>query len=219
MEKKKALAYLYFSQATVQSTLSVTRDRNIITSKMHAIGYEPSGICCDVENEEKTRPELEKLLDNLDNRDFDAICILGVRHISRDVSKLLEVIKKLNAHGVKLIDLSCNSELTAPNLEMKLSMMALTSFYNSAFEREEQMDEMGDEYDYDLDDLERLTLETDAMLKYLDFINHYAESEEATEAKDSGVRITIGDHSLVLPLNGSNFNAVYDMISAIKEGL
>ena len=219
MEKKKALAYIYFSQFTAKSSLAVTRDRNILISKMNAFGYEPSGLCCDVENEEKTRPELEKMLENLDNRNFDAICILGIRHIGRDVSRFLEVIKKLNAHGVKLIDLSCNSELTAPNLEMKLSMMALTSYYNSAFEREEEMDEMGDDYDYEADELERLTLETDVMLKYLDFVNHYPNSEEAIKARDTGFAVSIGDQRVCLPLNENTFAAVYDLIFNIREDI
>ena len=219
MEKQKALAYIYFSQITAKSSLAVTRDRNILMSKMHAFGYEPSGLCCDVENEEKTRPELEKLLENLDNRNFDAICILGVRHIGRDVSRLLDVINKLNAHGVKLIDLSCNSELTAPNLKMKLSMMALTSYYNSAYEREEDMDELGDDYDYEADELERLTLESDVMIEYLDFINHYPHSLEARKARDTGFAITVGDQRIVLPLNEKNFNTIYQVISSIKEEL
>ena len=157
MENTKALAYLYFSQSTAASTLAVTRNRNMLISKMHAFGYDLAGLCCDVENEDKAHPELAKTLENLDNRNFDAICILGVSHISRDPARLLEVIKKLNAHGVKLIDLSCNSELTAANLEMKLAMMAMISFHNAAFEREENADEMGDDYDYEADELEHLT--------------------------------------------------------------
>ena len=44
MEKKKALAYIYFSQFTAKSSLAVTRDRNILISKMNAFGYEPSGL-------------------------------------------------------------------------------------------------------------------------------------------------------------------------------
>ena len=219
MKKQKALAYIYFSQSTAKSSLAVARDRNTLISKLHDFGYVPSGLCCDVENEEKTRPELAKLLDNLDNRNFDAICILGVRHISRDGSKLLEVIKQLNAHGVKLIDLSCNCELTAPNLQMKLSMMALTSFYNSAFEREEEMDEQGEDYDYEEETHERVDLETDAMLKYLDFINHYPSSKEAAEASEEGIKITIGDHCLTLPLNENTYNAIYDLVVHIREAL
>ena len=216
---KKSLAYLYFSQSTAASTLAVTRSRNVLASKMHAFGYDLVGLCCDVENEEKTRPELEKLLDNLDDRKFDTICILGISHISRDPAKLLDVIKKLNAHGVHLVDMSCNYELTAPNLAMKLSMMALTSFYNSAFEREEEMDEQGDDYDYEEEAHERLDLETDAMLKYLDFINHYPSSEEAAEANKEGIKITVGDHCLTLPLNENNYNAIYDLISKLRETL
>ena len=219
MENTKALAYLYFSQSTAASTLAVTRNRNMLISKMHAFGYDLAGLCCDVENEDKTRPELAKTLENLDNRNFDAICILGVSHINRDPARLLEVIKKLNAHGVKLIDLSCNSELTAANLEMKLAMMAMISYHNAAFEREEAADEMGDDYDYEADELEHLTLESDAMMKYLDFINHNPESHEADRSKDTGLRITLGDQEFAFPLNETTFNAIYDFATNVREEL
>ena len=81
------------------------------------------------------------------------------------------------------------------------------------------MDEQGDDYDYEEEAHERLDLETDAMLKYLDFINHYPSSEEAAEAHEEGIKITVGDHCITLPLNENNYNAIYDLISKLRETL
>ena len=36
---------------------------------------------------------------------------------------------------------------------------------------------------------------------------------------EEGIKITVGDHCITLPLNENNYNAIYDLISKLRETL
>ncbi len=207
MEKLKAIGYIRYNEN--QESVEGLNDRmNTIEEYMASKGFTKVGIYADSGSGlNKERPELNRILDNLENRNYDVVVVNGLQSLSRDPVLVAHIVMSFTEHGIKLYDIKYDREVIH-DVGKFSTMMSLASVM-----KKEEEDKLTP------GELVRIECEINIMENYLFSVNHHMKGAITESAMEKGINISLGDHTIHLPLNSTTYCFLESAVAELRNNL
>lgn len=82
-----------------------------------------------ISGKKESRPEFDKLLNDMRNKNFDCIIVYKLDRIGRSISHLLKLFEEFSKRDIKFISITQNFNTTTPEGRLFLRMMMLLAEY------------------------------------------------------------------------------------------
>ena len=146
-----------------------------------------------------TKPDLDRMIADCEAGKIDLVIVPQLSVLANDVPKLKKTVSRLHELGVVIVSQSEDVGYTMNEMSVAYEFSQMLS------QREDEL----------VASPEYIRSSVEHFIEYLDELNY--NEKQPTDTPSQTVKITIGEETIVLPVNDAVFNALYQAMYSIRE--